>query len=208
MVNHRSTMLKTKQKIGPQDHGRRMSLKEFEPIQVQEGYLYELGRGVIVVSDVPGLKHLRQVNAIRNPLVIYQEGHPEEIYEILAGSDCKILIPQWESERHPDLSIFKKPPPIREGRKMWRKWIADLAIEVVSRSSRKRDYIEKRQEYLTRGVKEYWIVDADKQQVTILRRVRGKWEERILRPGEIYETDLLPGFQFSCQDVFEAAAEA
>ncbi len=197
--------IKTVRKIGPRDHGRRMSLREFEPIKVQEGYLYELGRGVIVVSDVPNYSHACQVTAIRDPLVIYKANHPEEIHMILGGSDCKILIPQWESERHPDLSVFKKPPPIREGRKMWRKWIADIAIEVVSRSSRKRDFFEKRQEYLTRGVKEYWIVDADKQQVTILRRVRGKWEERLLRPGDIYETDLLPGFQFSCQDVFEAA---
>jgi Uma2 family endonuclease len=200
-------MLKTVQKIGPQDHGRPMSLKEFEPIQVQEGYLYELGRGVIVVSDVPGFKHLRQVNAIRNPLVVYQAAHPGEIFEILSGGDCKMLIAEWESEWHPDLSIFKRPPPSREGKKLWRKWIADIAIEVVSRSSRKRDYVEKREEYLTRGVKEYWIVDGDKKLVTILRRVRGKWVERILHSGDTCETDLLPGFQLSCRTVFEAAEE-
>jgi Uma2 family endonuclease len=201
-------MLKTVQKIGPQDHGRRMSLKEFEPIQVQEGYLYELGRGVIVVSDVPGFKHLRQVSAIRDRLVIYKVAHPHDVYDVVAGSDCKILIAEWESERHPDLSIFKKPPPSPEGKKLWWKWIADIAIEVVSRSSRKRDYVEKREEYLTRGVKEYWIVDGDKKQVTILRRVRGKWVERVLHPGDTYETDLLPGFQLSCQAVFEAAKES
>ena len=41
-------------KIGPADHGRRMSLADFEHAEVQEGLLYELGRGVIIVSDVPG----------------------------------------------------------------------------------------------------------------------------------------------------------
>jgi Uma2 family endonuclease len=201
-------MLKTKTRIiGPKDHGRRMSLEEYEPIQVQEGYLYELGRGVIVVSDVPGFKHLRQVTAVRNPLVIYQAHHPGEIFEILAGSDCKVLIAEWESERHPDLAIFKKPPTSREGKRFWWKWIADIAIEVVSRSSRKRDYVEKRQEYLDRGIKEYWIVDADKETITILRRVRGKWDERVLRAGDFYETDLLPGFRLDCQAVLAAADE-
>jgi hypothetical protein len=39
------TTIKTALKIGPHDHGRRMSLQEFEPVQVQEGYLYELSRG-------------------------------------------------------------------------------------------------------------------------------------------------------------------
>ena len=33
-----------------------------------------------------------------------------------------------------------------------------------------RDYVEKREEYLALGVKEYWIVDAGKQQIVILRR--------------------------------------
>src|SRR5260370_30832533 len=115
---------------------------------------------------------------------IYQASHPEEIHMILGGADCKILIAEWESERHPDLSIFKKPPPSRESKRFWWKWIADIAIEVVSPSSRKRDYQEKPQEYLDRGIKEYWIVDADKQKVTILRRVRGKWVERVLGPHD------------------------
>lgn len=197
-------MLKTKHKIGPQDHGRRMSLRDFEFIQVQEGYLYELARGEIVVSEVPGFKHMRQVTAIRDPLVLCKTASPHEIYEILSGSECKMLIPQWESERHPDLSVFKRPPPEREGRKMWRKWIADIAIEVVSPSSRKRDLIEKREEYLTRGIKEYWIVDAGKEQVTILRRVRGKWAEQVLHSADFIESQLLPGFRLSCQKVFDA----
>jgi hypothetical protein len=39
--------------IGPEDQGRRMSLAEFDHAEVRDGYLYELGRGVITVSDVP-----------------------------------------------------------------------------------------------------------------------------------------------------------
>jgi hypothetical protein len=37
--------------IGPEDHGRRMSLDLFADAIAQEGYLYELGNGVIEVSD-------------------------------------------------------------------------------------------------------------------------------------------------------------
>ena len=58
-------------KVGPSDHGRRMSLQEFDKAEVQEGYLYELGRGVIVVSDVPAPRHLAMVNAIRRQLMAY-----------------------------------------------------------------------------------------------------------------------------------------
>ena len=38
-------MLKAAIKVGPADHGRRMSLADFDHAEVQEGYLYELGRG-------------------------------------------------------------------------------------------------------------------------------------------------------------------
>ena len=66
-------MIKTNLRIGPQDQGRQMSLREFEPVAVQEGYLYELARGVMTVSDVPGLPHPLSINAIRRQLFRYQE---------------------------------------------------------------------------------------------------------------------------------------
>ena len=192
-------------KLGPQDHGRRMSLKEFEPIEVQEGYLYELGRGVVAVSDVPKFRHRRQVSAIRKQLASFDLSNPGRIYEILAGSECKILVDDLESERHPDLAVYLNPPRKEDD---WRSWIPEIVIEVVSLSSEIRDYEEKREEYLAIGVKEYWIVDADKGEVLVLRRGRGKWVPRILKAGDIYETKLLPGFRFDCRKAFEAAEKA
>jgi hypothetical protein len=50
-------MSKTVNKIGPADNGRRMSLAEFEQAEGQEGYVYELSRGIITVSDVPTRMH-------------------------------------------------------------------------------------------------------------------------------------------------------
>ena len=78
---------------------------------------------------------------------------------------------------------------------MWRTWIPELAIEVVSESSRDRDYTEKRDEYWTLGVKEYWIVDAKLEQVLALRRGRSQWTEKSLGASDVCETKLLPGFQ-------------
>src|SRR3954465_1085458 len=69
-------MPKTAIKVGPEDHGRRMSLEEFDHCEVQEGYLYELSRGVITVSDVPHPRHFGQVQAARNQFIAYQLAHP------------------------------------------------------------------------------------------------------------------------------------
>jgi Uma2 family endonuclease len=122
--------------------------------------------------------------------------------------ECKVLIPEWESERHPDIAIYLTPPRNRKGRTMWRSWFPDLVIEVVSESSRDRDYTENRDEYWSLGVKEYWIVDADMKQVLTLRRGKADWIEKTLGPDDACETKLLPGFKISCQAIFDAAGEA
>lgn len=43
----------------------------------------------------------------------------------------------------------------------------DLIIEVVSPSSRKMDYSTKNSLYANAGVREYWIVDPDKERTTV-----------------------------------------
>jgi Uma2 family endonuclease len=80
-------------------------------------------------------------------------------------------------------------------------------IEVVSESSRDRDYTEKRDEYWTLGVKEYWIVDAKLKQFLVLRRGRSQWTEKTLGPDDTAETKLLPGFKLPCAAVLEVAGE-
>jgi Uma2 family endonuclease len=194
----------TKIKIGPADHGRRMSLAGFEHAEVEEGHLYELGRGVIIVSDVPNPRHFAQVMAIRRQLAAYDLAHPNTIYGIAAGSDCKILVPDLESERHPDLAVYKTPPHADEAG-VWATWVPEIVIEVVSADSAHRDFDEKPEEYLNFGVQEYWIVDAKREEVRVLRRSGGRWAERIVRPGKVCKTRLLPGFEFSCAAVFKAA---
>lgn len=190
-------------RIGPGDNGRTMSLDDFDHIEVQKGYLYELGRGVIQVSDVPGKRHLAQFRATSRQFNAYDLAYPERIHTIAGGAECKVLISQLQSERHPDLSIYLSEPP--EDDDPWSTWIPAIAIEIVSPSSEDRDYREKPEEYLAFGVLEYWIIDADKAQMTVLRRRAGKWQERIVRVPEKYRTHLLPGFEFDLTPVFDAA---
>jgi Uma2 family endonuclease len=199
-------MSRTTTLLGPADHGRRMSLEEFEHAEGREGYLYELSRGVITVVDVPNPRHFKLVDAVRERFSDFRRRRPNLIYGIATGSECKLLIAGLESERHPDLAIYKTRPP--EGDTdddLWSRWIPEIVVEVVSPSSRYRDYQEKPEEYLRFGVREYWIIDADEGVMKVLRRWRGRWAERTIRPPEIYRTALLPGFEFSIADVFKAA---
>jgi len=192
--------------VGPQDHGRRMDLADFEHATVQEGYLYELGRGIIEVSDVPHPRHGAQVDELRVQMYAYRAANPGKIHRIAAGNECKILLWDLQSERHPDLAIYLKPRP--RGDDFWSRWIPEIVVEIVSLSSQTRDYEDKREEYLRFGIKEYWIFDAPAQGLLVLQRVRGKWRETRLHPPEIHRTKLLPGFDLDCAAVFRAAAEA
>src|SRR5207244_8921216 len=124
-------------------------------------------------------------------------------YGIAGGSDCKILVTPLESERHPDLAIYKSPPP--RTKSVWIDWIPELVIEVISPGSEYRDYEEKPDEYFRFGVREYWIFNADKQEMLVLQRSPQGWSERTIRPPKIYRTRLLPGLEFNCALVFQAA---
>ena len=198
-------MPKTAIKIGLKDHGRRMSLEDFDLAEVQEGYIYELGRGVIVVSDVPKRRHLVQVGSARSQFETYKIIHPGRIDTIAGSGECKLLIPPYESERHPDVAVYLLAPTDDEN--LWATWIPDLAIEVVSPGSEQRDYEEKPQEYLRFGVREYWILDADKEEMLVHTRSGNKWEKRVIRSGEMYRPRWLPGFEFDCGLVFAAASK-
>ena len=85
---------------------------------------------------------------------------------------------------------------------------ADLVMEVVSGSprDRDRDYLDKRSEYASAGIPEYWIVDPETGTITVLKlvdnhyRVHGEF-----KPGSIATSVLLPGFEVNVLDAFAAA---
>lgn len=201
-------MIVTKAKIGPRHHGRKMSLRAFEFAPTEEGAICELARGYVVVSEVPGFAHLRCVGVLRRYLAQYRVENPRRIFAVCGSMECKILIPAWESERHPDIAVYLSAPKNRKDRRMWRTWLPDLAIEIVSESSRDRDYTQKRDEYWTAGVKEYWIVDLKLQRVMTLKRGRSQWTEKPLGPADVCETKLLPGFALPCRTIFGASEES
>jgi Uma2 family endonuclease len=198
-------MSKTITRIGPADHGRPMDLDEFAEVEGQEGRVYELSRGIITVVEIPKMRHILHVAAAPDQLQIYKAQNPGRIVVIASGNECKLTIAVLGSERHPDLAVYLTPPPEEEDEEFWVRWVPEIVVEVVSPSSRKRDYTEKPEEYLRIGVKEYRIVDGENRLLTVLRRSRGRWVETKIAPPQIHRTRLLPGLAFSIESVFKSA---
>jgi len=189
--------------VGPADHGRRMTLDEFDTAEGVEGRLYELSRGEVVVTDVPNPSHGDTVDAVRELLSQYRVSRPGVIHRVFGGSECKLLIEPTQSERHPDVAVYKTPPPARDS-SVWSIWVPEIVMEVVSPGGEHRDYVEKAEDYLHFGVGEYWIIDASRGVITVHRRSRGRWQKRELGKSDRYVTHLLPGFELVVATVVPA----
>jgi Uma2 family endonuclease len=189
-------MATTRVHIGPTDHGRRMTLDEFREAEEQPGYLYELARGVVNVVEVPGDAHGQVVDNVHECLSRYRREHPGLILRFGHGSDIRLLIAARNSDRHPDLAVvFRDTPPHSEGRQL-----PSLVVEVVSpgAEARRRDYVEKRDEYLQMGIREYWIVDPERRELTVLARQGDEkntsWAEQVFQGNDRIASLLLPEF--------------
>jgi Uma2 family endonuclease len=190
-------MATVRTRIGPADHGRKMTLEEFWDAEEQPGYLYELARGVLEVTQVPGDLHYQVVDNLHEAFSIYRREHPGLILRIGRGSDVQYVLPELDLDRNPDLAVVFREIPTRDvkGRRL-----SVLGVEVVSPGARarQRDYEDKKEDYLAVGLLEYWIVDPDERRVTVLsrREVDGaaSWEEQTYRDGDVIVSELLPGF--------------
>src|SRR5216684_3713293 len=84
---------------------------------------------------------------------------------------------------------------------------ADLVVEVVSEGeeNRYRDLVTKREEYAAAGIAEYWIVDPQEKQITVLV-LEGKVyrEHGVFSSGTTATSVLLAGFAASVDAVFAA----
>ena len=189
-------MATTQFRIGPDDHGRRMTLEEFHEAEEEPGYGYELARGVLEVTEVPSDPHWQVLDNLHEVFSRYRRRHPGAILRIGHGSECLLWIPETASGRNPDLAIVL-PGTAKDARG---RRPPQLAVEVVSRGreAHERDYVAKREEYLTFGLREYWIVDPRRRQVTVLIREEegeaSRWAEHLFCGEETIVSPLLAGF--------------
>ena len=84
-----------------------------------------------------------------------------------------------------------------------------LVVEVVSSSdtdkkSRNRDYVEKRSEYATRGIPEYWIIDPEKAVVLVLNLDGGEYREQQFAGSQVIVSSMFPKLMLSAEQVLKA----
>ena len=189
-------------KLGPADHGRPMTLEEFDAGDYQEGYQYELIDGKLYVSPLPDLPQGRVEHWIFRKLLRYSDAHPEVINFVYGK--CRVFVPgrRGVTNPEPDVTAYKDFPldlPV-EGLR-WQDVSPILVIEVLSEENPDKDLVRNVELYsLVPTIKEYWVLDTredvEHPRLLVHRRGRGrKWQPLSFGPGERYATRLLPEFE-------------
>lgn len=130
-----------------------------------EGQRAELIDGQFYFMAPPSYKHQRllmEISATIREYIRKQQGNCEVIPAPFAVN----LDAEDKSWVEPDISV------ICDKSKLTDKGCTgapDFIIEIVSASSRKMDYSRKNALYSESGVREYWIVDPEKERTTVYR---------------------------------------
>jgi len=194
MSLHAPTRTKRTARVGPGTAGVAMTPEEFDALTPEDcirGYRYELIRGVLVVTPIPGGGEVDPNEELGYWLRGYRDHHPQ-------GSALDLTLP----ERY----VMGTPNRRRADRVVWvglgrypeeERDVPAIVIEFVSARKRDwiRDYEQKRDEYLKAGVHEYWVIDRFRRLLTVYRNRPEGVQTVTVAESETYRTDLLPGFE-------------
>lgn len=186
--------------IGPEAAGLCLSPAEFDDAEFVTGWRYELIKGVLVVSPAP-LETERDPNEELGFLLrLYQREHPE-------GKALDKTLPEH--------TIHLKKDRRRADRVLWtglgrlpaKKELPSVAVEFVSKGKRswQRDYMDKRDAYMAARIKEYWLIDRFKRQMTVFVRQGKGYKTIVVKENETYTTPLLPGFELPLKRLLQLA---
>jgi Uma2 family endonuclease len=161
----------------------------------EDGNRYEVIEGKLCVLPVPNRRHqtvlLNLALALANFIKTRRLGHVYFAPFDVVLSDTNIVQPDILFISNDRLGIMTEAGATSA---------PDLAVEVISVSTRGRDEDTKLRLYEQFGVEEYWLIDPMMAIVTIHRRHTAC---RLNRPDETLTTPLLPGLAIPLAAVFE-----
>jgi Uma2 family endonuclease len=174
-----------------------LSAAEYAEADFRPPWKYERAHRRIVVIPPPGHYHHVITGVIRSHLGAYQLAHPDIVEFVFQESWLRV---DEDTDRHPDITVYLLANS--PGEEILTR-VPDIVFEVVSpgRPAHDRDYVSKRNEYETAGVREYVIVDRFEHRVTVLRRDGGAFVESTLRDNDDYTSPLLPDLRISLQGI-------
>jgi Uma2 family endonuclease len=167
-----------------------------------DGQRHELIDGVHYVTPSPNNPHQRLVGRLYFAIESFLRAHPGCGEVFLSPFD--VVFTNWDVVEPDLLLIAADQPQILTEANV--QGAPALVIEVISRSTRKRDEQIKKHLFERGGVREYWLVDPKRHVVRVFRRSAEGGLPLVaeLRPFEDahVSTPLLPGFSLPLVELF------
>jgi Uma2 family endonuclease len=148
----------------------------------------DLMEGVMIVASPASTRHEKLFGLLLSFLCIYVENRD---LGIVLGSRSLVEFDE-KNAYEPDILFVSKArlDIVQEDRITGP---PDLAVEIISPSSRRTDAYAKKAGYARFGVREYWLIDPDNRRVAFYRLSGQEYTEVPAKKG-IYRSEAVPGF--------------
>jgi Uma2 family endonuclease len=176
--------------------------KFFAMFPEDDGVHRELIGGEIFVTPSPATRHERLLRRLVLSLGNHLEVHPEQGEMFMSRFD--VVISPYDVVEPDLLVVLGDQAEILNDKNI--RGTPGLIVEIFSPSTRKRDQTLKRQLFDREGVREYWMVDPDHNEIAVYRRAAdGSFPQAAsitLGAGETLTTNLLPGWSLAVGHLF------
>lgn len=173
-----------------------------ESVPASDVNRYELINGRIVMSPPAKFRHGFVEGSLHRLVGTFVE---ENELGITLGSSAGFDLPTGDT-LEPDFSFISKErwaagPRPQDDDEGFTRLVPDLAVEIVSPSSVRRDRIEKRIIYARCGVREYWVIDPARHEVVLFTSIGDRFDEpRVLVSGEV-PSRVLPALRVRVEEL-------
>jgi Uma2 family endonuclease len=186
---------------------RQLTFEEYLTYDDGTDNRYELVDGELVMVPLPTAEHGDTIDELLKIFRSYIESHhlpwkatdKAGVYtgkNPSTGKDrsrtpdiCVLTQAQWASlKASSQSSAVLKTPPL-------------LVVEIVSPSSRTTDYENKRTEYESIKIPEYWIVDLIQSKVTVLTLVNANYQDRVFGGSDRITSITFPELELTVEQV-------
>jgi len=193
-------MIATQLKLSALDHGRELTLHEFEEALYSPGFHYEIIEGRLYVSPEANMPEQYLETWLHGKLIDYKALNPSTIGWIATKGRVFVAKGEDATVPEPDLAIFAPFPrgPIRDLR--WQDHVPFIVAEVLVDGDIAKD-LQRNPELYRRlkPIREYWVlngsVSPDEPTLIVHTRSGHRWSVTHYPFGSTSTTKLLPGFE-------------
>lgn len=160
--------------------------------QHSEDIMAEWVDGEVIVMSPAAMRHQELVGFLVKILGLYIDVHK---LGVLLPAPFVMRMAELNRGRQSDL-LFVTNQQAHLIEKTHLNGAADLVIEIVSPESFSRDRGEKFVEYERAGVKEYWLIDPDRESIEFYQLgVDSRYHAALLNTENIYTSKIVQGFR-------------